>query len=83
MRVRLNSLYAGPLGCFGPGVCEVPDDIAHDLIRAEVAVALPAVMETRETARVPEAGLDLTQRMPPPSRTGRKAKPVESVVSDD
>lgn len=81
MRVRLNSLYAGPLGCFGPGVCEVPDDIAHDLIRAEVAVAMPAAVETRDAARVPDPGVDLTEKMPP-SRSGKRAKPAKSVVSD-
>jgi hypothetical protein len=81
MRVHLKSLYAGPLGSYGPGDCDVPIEIAQDLIRAEVAVALPAVVETRKAASAPD--LEVTQKMPPPSRTGKKAKPVESVASDD
>jgi len=44
MIINLYSLYAGPLGSYGPGVCEVPDAIAKGLIEAEVAVP---VVETR------------------------------------
>ncbi len=44
MRVNLFSLYAGPRGSYGPGICDVPDDIAKDLI--EAAVAIP-IVETR------------------------------------
>lgn len=37
MMLNLSTLYAGPLGSFGPGVCEVPDAIATGLIEAGVA----------------------------------------------
>lgn len=37
MNLNLSTLYAGPLGSFGPGVCEVPDAIAQGLIEAGVA----------------------------------------------
>lgn len=45
MRVNLSSLYAGPRGSWGPGICELPDDIGTELI--EVGVAIPVNMETR------------------------------------
>lgn len=44
MWLNLSTLYAGPLGSFGPGVCEVPDAIAQGLL--EAGVARP-VVETR------------------------------------
>lgn len=37
MMLNLSTLYAGPLGSFGPGVCEVPDAIAQGLLEAGVA----------------------------------------------
>ena len=48
MRVNLSSLYAGPRGSWGPGVCDLPADIGKELI--EAGVAIPINMETRDAA---------------------------------
>lgn len=40
MKIILHSLYAGPRGSFGPGLDDVPDDIATELIKAGVAEAV-------------------------------------------
>jgi len=47
MRVNLSSLYAGPRGSWGPGVCDLPTDIGEELI--EAGVAIPVKIETRST----------------------------------
>lgn len=48
----MSTLYAGPLGSFGPGVCDVPDEIAKGLIEANIA---QPVVEMRAAKRRPVA----------------------------
>ena len=52
MRINMSTLYAGPLGSFGPGVCDVPDEIAKGLIEANIA---QPVVEMRAAKRRPVA----------------------------
>ncbi len=52
MRINMSTLYAGPLGSFGPGVCDVPDEIAQGLIEANIA---QPVVDLRAVKRRPVA----------------------------
>jgi hypothetical protein len=72
MRVHLPTLYAGPLGCFGPGVCDVPDVIARDLI--ETGMARPLAEFRTQPAPAPAPA--------PRPRNGGKMKPPDSAAPD-
>lgn len=52
MRVNLSSLYAGPRGSWGPGLCEIPADIGKELIEAGVAILVN--VEVRDVSIVDE-----------------------------
>lgn len=69
MRINLSSLYAGPLGSWGPGICDVPDEIAKGLI--EAAVAIPVAVEIRDKSVAPA-----------PKGKGKAVENKSSVVSD-
>lgn len=69
MRVKLSSLYAGPRGSWGPGICEIPNDIGAEMI--EAGVAIPVKMETR--AGAPAAG----------QASDEVETPVENEASDE
>ena len=57
MKINLSSLYAGPLGSFGPGICDVPDAIATDLIEAMVAIPVVEIQEPKEQVADVETAL--------------------------
>lgn len=75
MRVKLHSLYAGPLGSFGPGVCEVPAEIAEPLIEAGVAEAVASVKSAPVETETADAVVDEeieTNKIESPSQRGKK-----------
>jgi hypothetical protein len=81
MRVNLSSLYAGPRGCWGPGLCDIPADIGKELI--EAGVAIPVGMETRKESLEP---LREAKRKPRSGARNRKAvepKPAEDGEPSD
>ena len=66
MRIRLNSLYAGPAGIIQPGQeVDMPEAVAAALVNGGYAVALDAPPE-------PEAAVDT----PPAKAKPAKAKPA-------
>jgi len=69
MKLNLSTLYAGPLGSFGPGVCEVPDAIAQGLI--EAGVARPVVeIRSKTTPTVQPVSIE-TESFVPAANTRR------------
>ena len=46
MRVKLITIMAGPGGSYDPGLAELPDDVAKDLIKSGYAEAIEEVVET-------------------------------------
>ena len=76
MRVKLSSLYAGPRGSWGPGLCDIPADIGNELIEAGVAILVN--VEARDMAIVDE---ELAPEEEAPARRGPRrsqaAKPEE------
>jgi|GEM_PF-3110530 len=77
MRINLSTLYAGPRGSFGPGVCDVPADIGQELI--EAGVAIPVKMETR--VKPQSEGTPCTTRGR--GRSASKAEPKDDASSDE
>ncbi len=75
MRVKLSSLYAGPRGSWGPGLCDIPADIGNELIEAGVAILVN--VEKRENTTVEEEAAP-EEEAPARRRSSRQvAKPEE------
>jgi hypothetical protein len=78
MRINLSTLYAGPRGSYGPGICDVPADIGQELI--EAGVAIPVKMETRVKPQSDETPRATRGR----GRSASKAEPSgEEGASDE
>ena len=80
MRVNLLSLYAGPRGSWGPGVCELPDDIGQELIEAQVAVP---VVETRGKSVAVETVKPVDDEIVEPVRRGSRRVHAPVKPGDD
>jgi hypothetical protein len=77
MRINLSTLYAGPRGSYGPGICDVPADIAQELI--EAGVAIPVKMETRVKPHSEETPRTTRGR----GRSASKAEPKDDEPSEE
>jgi len=72
MKVRLKTLMAGPDGCCGPGIVDLPARIARNLIERRFAEEL----SVRPAAALPEGEVEPTERSikPPMEQSIKRGK---------